>query len=87
MSLGLNTPESLAATLASRGGVGAWWSPVPLILPTVLEAGTHISERAAHFDDSPTEGWILAGHPEAVERARTTRIFDEIMAMPVVREP
>lgn len=27
VSLGLNTPESLAATLASRGGVGAWWSP------------------------------------------------------------
>lgn len=66
------------------GKDGTW---VPLILPTVLEAGTHISERAAHFDDSPTEGWILAGHPEAVERARTTRIFDEIMAMPVVREP
>lgn len=66
------------------GKDGTW---VPLLLPAVLEAGTHISERAAQFDDSPTEGWILAGHPDAVERAKTTRMFDEIVAIPVVREP
>jgi hypothetical protein len=66
------------------GKDGTW---VPLLLPAVLEAGTHISERAAQFDDSPTEGWILAGHPDAVESAKKTRIFDEIMAIPVVREP
>jgi len=80
----IGVSDERAIVVGMFGKDGTW---VPLLLPAVLEAGTHISERAAQFDDSPTEGWILAGHPDAVERAKTTRIFDEIMVIPVVREP
>jgi anti-sigma factor RsiW len=57
-----------------------------LLAPTLLEAGTHLSERAARFDDAPTEGVILAGPPPAVEAARVTRRFDGVAVLAVVRE-
>jgi hypothetical protein len=66
------------------GKDGTW---VPLLAPALIEAGTHFSERAARFDDTPTEGWILAGHPDAVNRAKTTRVFDDVRIMVVVVEP
>lgn len=65
------------------GNDGTW---VVLLAPTTLEAGTHFSERAARFDDAPTEGFVLVGHPDAVERARKTRRFDDVRAIPVVRD-
>lgn len=65
------------------GNDGTW---VVLLAPTTLEAGTHFSERAARFDEAPTEGFVLVGHPDAVERARKTRRFDEVRAIPVVRD-
>jgi predicted anti-sigma-YlaC factor YlaD len=66
------------------GNDGTW---IVLLAPTLLQAGTHLSERSARFDDAPTEGVLLAGHPEAVERARMTRVFDRVTVVPVVREP
>lgn len=60
---------------------------VLLVAPRVVEPGTHFSERAARFDESPTEGLIIVGHPDAVERARRTRVFDEVGVLPVVVEP
>lgn len=65
------------------GNDGTW---VLLLAPTTLEAGTHFSERAARFDEAPTEGHVLVGHPDAVERARKTRRFDDVRAIPVVRD-
>lgn len=65
------------------GNDGTW---VVLLAPTLLEAGTHLSERAARFDDAPTEGVILAGPPDAVETARATRTFDGLTVLTVVQE-
>ena len=66
------------------GKDGTW---VLLLAPAVLEAGTHLSERSARFDDTPTEGWIVAGDPDDVARAKTTRAFDDVSVIPVVVEP
>lgn len=65
------------------GNDGSW---SVLLAPTLLEAGSHLSERAARFDESPTEGVILAGPPDLVEAARATRDFDGLVVLPVVRE-
>jgi hypothetical protein len=65
------------------GEDGTW---VLLLAPAVIEAGTHFSERAARFDDTPTAGWIVAGHPEDVARARVSRTFDAVSAIPVIVE-
>jgi hypothetical protein len=66
------------------GTDGSW---LLLFAPALVEAGTHFSERAARFDDTPTEGWILAGHPDDVERARATRAFDQVNVIPIALEP
>jgi hypothetical protein len=63
---------------------GAW---LPLVAPTSLGPGTHLSERAARVDDRPTAGVILAGNPDDVGRARATRDFTEVAAMEVHPEP
>jgi hypothetical protein len=65
------------------GKDGTW---VVVLAPALLEAGTHLSERSARFDETPTEGWVLAGQPEEVERARMTRVFDSVTAIPIVIE-
>ena len=56
---------------------GTW---TPLLVPTELTAGTHFSELAARFDDSPTDAVLLVGAPDDVTRARTTRRFDGVVA-------
>ena len=66
------------------GKDGTW---VPLHAPALVEAGTYFSERAAQFDASPTEGWVIAGRPEDVVLARKTRSFDDVAAVPVIAEP
>jgi hypothetical protein len=63
---------------------GEW---VPLLAPTTLEAGTHYSELAARFDESPTSATLLAGEPGAVDRARRTRDFAGVVAWRVTSEP
>jgi hypothetical protein len=53
----------------------------------LLDAGTHFSEQAARFDDEPTDGWVLAGAPEDVERARRTREFLGVAVLPILASP
>ncbi len=66
------------------GKDGTW---VLLLAPALVEAGTYFSERAAAFDETPTEGWIIAGRPEAVNRARTELSFADVSVISVVAEP
>jgi hypothetical protein len=63
---------------------GSW---LTLLAPALLGPGAHFSERAASVDEHPTNGVILAGEPAAIERARATRIFDDVTAMTVSAEP
>lgn len=57
---------------------GEW---VTLLPPTKLAPGTHLTPQAVRFDDRPSSGWVLAGTPEAVLRARTTKVFDGVAVM------
>jgi hypothetical protein len=63
---------------------GTW---TPLLSATLLDAGTHFSEQAARFDEEPTDGWVLAGAPEDVERARRTREFLGVAVLPILASP
>lgn len=63
---------------------GAW---APLLAPTALEAGTHYSELAARFDETPTHATLLVGAPDAVDTARRTRNFEGVVAIRVTTEP
>jgi hypothetical protein len=62
---------------------GEW---VALLAPAALEAGTHFSELAARFDESPTRATLVVGEPEAVQRARATRDFVGVVAWRVTNE-
>jgi hypothetical protein len=62
---------------------GQW---VTLLAPVALEAGTHYSELAARFDESPTRATLLVGDPEDVGRARASRDFARIVAWRVTSE-
>ena len=57
---------------------GAW---VTLMAPKMLTPGTHFTEQAVRFDDAPSDGWVLAGPPDAVRRARTTKQFEGVAVM------
>jgi hypothetical protein len=57
---------------------GAW---LPLLEAASADVGTHFSERSARFDDEPTEGFVLAGRPDEVERARTSRRFEGVATL------
>ena len=45
--------------------------------------GTHFSERSAKIDTLPTRGTILIGSPEAVARARETKVLDGLSTLRV----
>ena len=62
---------------------GEW---VTLLAPVALEAGTHYSELAARFDESPTRATLLVGDPEEVGRARASRDFARVVAWRVTSE-
>jgi hypothetical protein len=62
------------------GEDGTW---IVLLAPTVLSPGAHLSEKAARFDDRPGPGWLLAGSPSDVARARATRDFSGLAMVPV----
>jgi hypothetical protein len=62
---------------------GDW---APLLAPAAVEAGTHFSELDARFDDSPTQATLLVGEPAAVDRARVTRDFGDVVAVRVTSE-
>jgi hypothetical protein len=59
---------------------------IPLLAPAALEAGTHYSELAAHFDDTETRATLLVGTPDAVQRARETKRFDGVIAWRVTSD-
>lgn len=59
----------LGAVLADDG------SYIELMPLATRGPGTHFSERSAKIDGSPTRGTILIGTPEAVARARATRLL------------
>lgn len=62
------------------GEDGSW---IVLLAPTMLDPGAHFSERAARIDDHPSPGWLLAGSPADVARARATRDFSGLAIVPV----
>ena len=80
----ISVDDSRPVEVGFLGKDGTW---VLLLPPTLVEAGTYFSDRAAEFDDAPTEGWIIAGRPEGVTRARSERSFADVSAIPVVAEP
>jgi len=80
----VSVDDSRPVEIGFLGRDGTW---VLLLAPSVLEAGTYFSDRAAEFDEAPTEGWIIAGRPEAVDRARHERSFADVSVIPVVAEP
>lgn len=45
--------------------------------------GTHFSERSAKIDTLPTRGTILIGSPDAVARARDTKVLDGVSTLRV----
>jgi hypothetical protein len=51
-----------------------------------LTPGTHFSENAARFDETPASATLLVGTPAAVDRARQTRDFAEVVAWRVTSE-
>jgi hypothetical protein len=80
----ISVDETRPVEVGFLGKDGTW---ILLLAPALVEAGTYFSERAALFDETPTEGWVIAGHPEEVSRAKTTRSFDEVSVLPVIAEP
>jgi hypothetical protein len=59
---------------------------VTLLAPVALEAGTHYSELAARFDESPTRATLLVGDPGDIGRARASRDFARVVAWRVTSE-
>lgn len=67
LEVALDTPRPIAAGVLSDDG--AWAN---LVVPTLLDGGTHFSELSVRFDESPTDGVLIVGDPDAVARARAT---------------
>jgi hypothetical protein len=65
LELAVDVKRTLTAGLLSDDG-----SYLELLAPTQLEPGTHLSEQAARFDAHPSAGWLIAGEPADVARAR-----------------
>jgi hypothetical protein len=80
----ISVDDSRPVEVGFLGKDGTW---VLLLAPALVEAGTYFSDRAAQFDETPTEGWVLAGRPEDVSRAKSERSFENVSAIPVVAEP
>ena len=80
----ISVDDSRPVEVGFLGKDGTW---VLLLAPSFVEPGTYFSERAAEFDETPTEGWIIAGRPEAVSRARSEGSLSDVSAIPVVAEP
>jgi hypothetical protein len=68
LEVALDAEAVLAAGLLGEDG-----SVVELIAPKRLGPGTHFSELAARFDEHPVPGWLIAGDPASIERAKRER--------------
>ena len=75
VEVALDRPQALVVGLLFDDG--AW---TPLLEPTLLTPGPHLSELAARFDATPTDAELLVGGPEEVARARSTRQFAGVVA-------
>lgn len=84
VEVGVDVPQLIEAGILGRDG--QW---VELLAPRLLSQGTHFSEQSVRFDDSPGDGWVLVGQPDAVKAARDTRDFSGVIVVPVVvdRQP
>jgi hypothetical protein len=82
IEVAIDRDEPITAGLLSEDGT---WTP--LLAPTELAAGTHFSELAARFDDTPTDARLLVGSPDDVSRARETRQFEGVVAWRIRSEP
>ncbi len=82
VEVGVDVPAPIEAGVLGKDGT---W--VELLAPRVLGQGTHYSEQSVRFDESPTDGWVLVGSPDAVEKARISRDFSAVIVVPVTVEP
>jgi hypothetical protein len=72
---------------AILGGVlGEDGAYLELMPDSVRGAGTHLSERSARVDSTPTRGAVVVGVPEAVNEARTTRRLDGVRTLTIAWE-
>jgi hypothetical protein len=78
LEVALDAEAELAAGLLGEDG-----SFVELITPKRLAPGTHFSELAARFDEKPMPGWLIAGEPALIERARKAHEPESVSALRV----
>lgn len=71
--------EPTALTIGVLEEDGTWTA---LATAKSFPAGQHaVPQRSLEVDDQPTTGWVLAGPPDAVDRARATRDFGDLTAI------
>lgn len=61
----------LELAAAAKMTIGAWTDDrqwIPLSESESLDAGRHFVDGSVVLDDEPTEGWLLAGPPQEVDR-------------------
>jgi hypothetical protein len=75
IEIAVDREEPVTAGLLSDDGT---WTL--LQSPAALSVGTHYSDLAARFDDTPTDALLLVGSPAEVERARRFRNFEDVVA-------
>jgi hypothetical protein len=75
IEIAVDREEQVTAGLLSDDGT---W--MLLQSPAALSVGTHYSDLAARFDDTPTDALLLVGSPMEVERARRFRNFEDVVA-------
>jgi len=78
IELALDKDAEIAAGVL--GDDGEW---AELQAPAFFPAGTHFSERSVFFQNDVPSGWLVAGAPDAIERARKTRDLAGVVAVRV----
>jgi hypothetical protein len=68
IEVALDRPGSILAGVLADDGTF-----LPLMADATRGAGTHFSEQAARFDAEPTRGWVIAGPPDAIAKAKAAR--------------
>ena len=78
VEISLDAPTLIEIGVLSTDGSWATLQPAQM-----LTAGTHYSSQAVKFDDAPSDGWVIAGSPDAVQRARDTHEFRDVAVVPL----
>jgi hypothetical protein len=68
IEVALDRPGSILAGVLADDGTF-----LPLMAAATRGAGTHFSEQDARFDAEPTRGWVIAGSPDAIAKAKAAR--------------